>query len=185
MSQRFRDYFDRAERNGRLVQCTGRHSPWYKFNPPPLFAVDPAVADWCNVLLVELFLPDASFKLIPQVRPTGPGLVLPTGATRSASIDALGDWLLSPAPASDEQGDWRAPVPGGLDLRTTTLGVGCYTMVQNWASLASLHELCQKIIGDDGDPPVPGAITAQHGRTAHYTLKRMVQLYLRTTRPAL
>ncbi len=183
----YREYFDMAEKNRRW--SIREDVPWDQCNR----SLNPVIADIVETFCsVELFLPDYVSKLIPQVRENrGRAWFLANwGYEESKHSLVLGDWLLRSGQRSDEQmADlearlWREAVWD--PPYDNSLGMLCYTMMQEHATFLHYRNLRRAVVDAGGDPALEKVLMLVGvDERAHFDFfKRLMKLYLEYDRAA-
>ena len=184
--QMFREFFDLAERRRRWRVADD--IPWDECNP----ALRPVVADVVETFCaVELYLPDYSAKILPQVRhsKSRTWFYANWGYEESKHSLALGDWLLKSGHRSEEYmadlekkvfaREWNLP-------QDNHLGMLVYAMVQEEATFLNYRNLRDRVRAVGGDPALEKMLQlmAVDEKAHHSFFRDCLKIYMELDRGA-
>lgn len=181
----FRDFFDLAERKRRWRVADD--IPWDQCNPSLTTIVADVIETFCAV---ELYLPDYSAKILPQVRhcKSRSWFYANWGYEESKHSLALGDWLLKSGHRSEEYmtdleekvfaREWNLP-------QDNHLGMLVYAMVQEEATFINYRNLRKRCEELGGDPALEKLLhlMAIDEKAHHSFFRDCLRLYMSFDRP--
>ena len=182
----FREFFDLAERRRRWKVADD--IPWDECNPSLKSVIADVVETFCAV---ELYLPDYSAKILPQVRhsKSRSWFYANWGYEESKHSLALGDWLLKSGHRSEEYmadlerrvfaREWDLPQDDHLAMLV-------YAMVQEESTFVNYRNLRDRVKDLGGDPALEKMLQfmAVDEKAHHSFFRDCISLYLEFDRAA-